>query len=248
MNLADTITIVIPTSPIPSNPSTSLFDNVVAGIRKHLPACPILIQADGVRPEQEKFRDQYQMFLYRLDDSINAGTFGRCTMRKFPEYSHQARMMKMSLAHNDIQTPLLFYLEHDFLMLAEYVDWKGIAEAILSKEVNLIRLYYWSSIVPQHWDLMIDKEPIFIHGVPLLRTVQWSQQPHIASIDLYRAVLSHFSEDCRTMVEDRIYGIVSQADWSEFKCSVYAPMPYLKRMAHLHGREEEPKFEEKFVF
>ena len=246
MNLQEEITIVIPTSPIPSHPSTSLIEHTIASIRHHLPFCPILIQADGVRPEQEKFRIQYQSYLLRLDDRINAGRFGHCKMVRFPEFRHQAAMMKETF--DKIETPLIFYQEHDLPMLPEYVDWQGIAKAVLSGEVNQIRLYYWSSIIPDHWHLMKDKEPIFICGVPLLRTIQWSQHPQVASKEFYKRLLDQFSDDCRTMIEDRAYGIISGLSWEDTRCAIYAPMPYLKRCFHSHGREEESKYEETFTF
>lgn len=246
MNLAEQITIVIPTSPIPSHPSAALIEQTILSIRYHLPDCPILIQADGVRPEQEKFRKQYEAYLLRMDDGINAGKYGPCKMIRFPEFRHQAAMMKESI--DKITTPLLYYQEHDLPLLPEYVDWKGITFAILAREVNQIRLYYWSSIIPEHWHLMVDKEPIFIHGVPLLRTVQWSQHPQVAYVDFYKKMLEHFSPDCRTMIEDFIYRIVAPSAWEDFRCAIYAPMPYLKRIWHSHGREEEPKYEGTFTF
>jgi len=246
MNLKDVITLIVPTSPVPSHPSTCLIENAITSIRYHLPDCPMIIQADGVRPEQEQFKTQYQMYLLRLDEHINAGKFGPCKMIRFPEFRHQAAMMKETMAK--IETPLLGYFEHDFILLPEYVDWKGIADAILSKEVNQVRLYYWSSIIPEHWHLMVDREPIFVCGVPLLRTVQWSQHPQIASKALYEQLLATLSDDCRTMIENGVYGTVQAQPWEQNRCSIYAPMPYLKREAHLHAREEQPKWEETFTF
>jgi len=246
MTLADYITIVIPTSPIPSHPSTSLIEMTIASIRKQLPDCQIIIQADGVRPEQEKFEEQYKAYKLRMWEHINAGKFGKCFMEEFHQFSHQAAMMKSTIWL--ISTPQLFYFEHDFVLLPEYVDWHGIVDVIRGDEANLVRLYYWSSIIPDHWHLMIDKAPIFKYGVPLLRTVQWSQHPHVASVALYKKILENFSDKSRTMIEDRIYPMVVAAAWCDFKCSIYAPMPYLKRLAHYHGREEEPKYEHTFTF
>jgi len=246
MNLAEEITVIIPTSPIPSHPSTSLIELAIASIRKQLPDCLIMIQADGVRPEQEKFRDQYVAYKLRLWELINARKFGWCKMQEFPEFRHQAAMMKETI--DKITTPLLFYYEHDFILLPEYVDWRGIVNAIHSKEVNKIRLYYWSSIVPDNKHLMLDEEPVFICGVPLIRTVQWSQHPHVTSVEFYKSILSQFSENCRTMIETYAYSIIANIPWEQTRCAIYAPMPYLKRLSHIHGREEEDKFEGTFVF
>jgi len=246
LNLNEEITIVIPTSPIPSHPSASLIEQTISSIRYHLPDCPMLIQADGVRPEQEKFRKQYEAYLLRMDDGINAGKYGPCKMIRFPEFRHQAAMMKESI--EKITTPLLYYQEHDLPLLPEYVDWKGIVNAILSKEVNQIRLYYWSSIIPEHWHLMLDKEPIFICGVPLLRTVQYSQHPQIVSVEFYKWLLANFSDQCRTMIEDRAYNVINGLQWEQARCSIYAPMPFLKRIWHSNGREEESKYDSTFIF
>ncbi len=246
MNLADAITIVIPTSPILSHPSSSLIEMTIQSIRKHLPDCPMMIQADGVRPEQEKFRDQYTAYLLRLDESINAGKFGNCKMWRFPEYRHQAAMLKETIGL--ISTPLLYYQEHDLPLLPEYVDWQGFVRAIMGGSVNKIRVYYWSNILPEHQHLMLDKEPIFIEGVPLIRTLQWSQHCHVASKTFYEKILSNFSPDCRTMIEDKAYSIVLALPSEETRMAIYAPAPYLKRIWHSDGRERQPKYEETFTF
>lgn len=246
MNLAEKITIVVPTSPIPSHPSASLIEQTITAVRYHLPDCPMLIQADGVREEQEKFRKQYEAYLLRMDDGINAAKYGPCRMKRFSEFRHQVAMMRETL--DFIETPLLLYLEHDFLLLPEYVDWKGIVRAIESESLNQIRLYYWSSIIPEHWSLMVDREPLYFHGVPVLRTVQWSQHPQVASKQLYRNLLGRLSPGCRSMIENAVYSYVAEAPWDDTRCSIYAPMPYIKRLAHLHGREEEQKYESTFIF
>lgn len=246
MNLQEAITIVIPTSPIPSHPSTSLIENTISSVRRHLPSCEIIIQADGVRSEQEKFREQYESYLFRMQDMINGKTFGNCKMVRFLQFSHQAAMMKQTI--DGLRTPLLYYQEHDLPLLPEYIDWTGIVNAVLSTAVNQIRLHYWSSIVPDHQYLMLDKEPFFICGVPLIRTVQWCQHPHVASVEFYKQILTHFSPECRTMIETKVYGLVANAPWDEMRCAIYAPAPFIKRLWHSHGREEEPKWEENFIF
>lgn len=246
MVLSESITCVLPTSPIPSHPSTSIVEHTIKSLRYHLPECRLIIQADGVRTEQEFLRTQYEMYLFRLQEHINAGRFGPCELVRFSEFQHQASMMKKTFAK--ISTPLLGYFEHDLMLLPEYVDWNGIVSALLTDEIRQIRLYYWSSMIPEHKELLINQEPVFVCGVPLLKTIQWSQHCQIASVSLYKWLLGQFSEECRTMIEDRAYGIVSGRPWEETRCAIYAPMPYLKRIVHLHGREEQPKFEETFTF
>lgn len=248
-NVAHDYLVIIPTSPIPSNPSTSIIEQTIKSVRHHLPDAPILIQADGVRPEQEKFRESYEKYLSTLSEKIAKMELGDTALLRFPEFSHQARMMKLSLANDIIRTSLVFYVEHDLPLLPDFIDFPGIFKTLLDGEVNLIRLHYWSQILDDHKYLMLDKTPMISKaGVPLVRTTQYSQHPHIATRAFYEALLANYSEDCRTMIETRAYGLVATAPWEEWKCAIYAPEPNLKRVWHTHGREEEPKWEEQFTF
>lgn len=244
MNLRDLITVVIPTSPIPSCPTTTLIEQTIKSVRHHLPDCRISIQADGVRPEQEKFRKAYAEYLVNLEE--RAKEFGRITVYTFAEFNHQAAMMKLLI--NRIETPLLFYVEHDLPLLPDPIDFHGISLALMSGMFNQVRLHYWSQILDDHKHLMIDEKPIFISGTPFVRTVQYSQHPHVARTDFYQRILEAFSPGCRTMIETRAYGLVANAPWEEYKCAIYAPEPNLRRIVHLHGREEESKFEDTFTF
>lgn len=247
MNLSEAITVVIPTSPIPSCPSTTLIEQTIHSIRVHLPDCEILIQADGVRPEQEKFRERYRIYLERLE-SICSNPYNGITMLQFQEFHHQAAMMKRTLKQGDILTPLLFYVEHDLPLLPDPINFNGIAHLALSGALNQVRLHYWSQILDEHKYLMVDEKPLSMDGVPIIRTVQWSQHPHIARVDFYERLMESFSPECRTMIETKVYGMVQSARWDDYRCGIYAPEPNLRRIWHSHGREEEPKWEEKFTF
>lgn len=243
------ITVVIPTSPIPSHPTTTLIEQTVDSVRHHLPHCRIMIQMDGVRPEQEKFREAYEEYKHKI--KLKASGHDRrhwpnTIWVEFASFEHQAAMMKTSIPH--ISTPFIFYVEHDLPLLPDWIDFEGIAVVLDTKYANLVRLHYWSQILDDHKHLMLDERPVFVHGVPLVRTTQYSQHPHVARIDFYSRLLSHFSAECRTMIETKAYSLVVNAPWEEWKCAIYAPEPNLRRIWHTHGREEEPKWEEKFVF
>lgn len=65
MNIKD-ITIVIPTSVIPSHPSTDIIEETINTIRVHLPDNEIIIQVDGLRDERLDWKDRYDEFKTRL--------------------------------------------------------------------------------------------------------------------------------------------------------------------------------------
>ena len=125
------ITILIPTSPIKSHPSTHIIDKCIESVRNYLPSSNIIIMADGVRPEQEDYTERYQEYLSRLQ-------------KKYPEirfyiageHRHQAGMTKDTLPL--VATPLIFFIEHDWEMIGE-IPMLELAEIILSDKVNLIR-------------------------------------------------------------------------------------------------------------
>jgi len=245
MNLHDDITVVIPTSPIPSCPTTTLIEQTINSIRVHLPDVDILIQADGVRPEQEKFREPYRLYIERLEN-ICSDPDNNITMIEFEEFHHQAAMMKRSIG--EIGTPFLFYVEHDLPLLPDPIDFVGMVRLLRSGALNQIRLHYWSQILDDHKYLMLDEKPLLMDGVPIVRTVQWSQHPHVARVDFYQRLMDAFSPNCRTMIETKVYGLVQSARWDDYRCGIYAPEPNLRRIYHTHGREEEPKWEENFTF
>jgi hypothetical protein len=249
-HILDLVTVVIPTSPIPSHPSSSLILQTIRGIRYHLPEVEILFQADGVRQEQEKFRLAYNQYIAELEFWCSVPENNSC-MIDFRDmgHLHQAAMMKKCFQRGEFQKPLIFYMEHDFLLTTDPIDFTGIAQTVLSGEVNLMRLHYWSQIVPEHRPLMLDEKPrISVAGVPYIRTTQYSQHPHIATKEFYQKLLWNYSDNCRTMIETRAYGLVANSPWEDWKCAIYTPEPNLKRIIHIHGREEESKFEDTFTF
>lgn len=253
-NLADLLTIVIPTSPIPSHPGTAIIDETIASVRAYpeLEDCEMLILIDGVRREQEHRRGDYEEYVRRLLwDCLHDR---RQTLPiRFEEHHHQVAMMREAL--EKVRTPLVLFVEHDTPTHND-VPWDGICQAVLAGDVDFVRLHHESFILAPHEHLMIDREPIKVGptGVPVLRTAQWSQRPHIASTDFYRRVLSDFVRpDARSMIEDAVYGPVlsawlddGMAGWNRYKLAIYAPEGDMKRSWHLDGRAGEDKYEMHF--
>ena len=60
--LSSEITVVIPTSVLPSHPSTKIIDETIENVRVHLPNCDILLQIDGLRDEQLDRKADYDKY------------------------------------------------------------------------------------------------------------------------------------------------------------------------------------------
>jgi hypothetical protein len=246
----DQITVVIPTSPIPSHPSTTIIQETIASVRWHLPDSPILIQVDGLRPEQEQLRESYDSYRQILQHIANAQANIR--LENFGTFQHQAAMMKKTIGL--IETPLMIYVEHDTPLCENaFIDWDGMCREVLSGNVNSLRLHHYDlgHIHPEHEYLMLPKRRGF---VPYIPTVQWSQRAHLTTPDFYRRVLSYFGSESRTMIEDHIYEVImrqvlasgKQAAWESWRLAIYAPEGHIKRSRDLNGRAGGPKFEETF--
>lgn len=244
--LGPPITVLVPTSPIPSHPDTGVIEATVASIRTQLPTADILVMVDGIRPEQEHRRGDYEQYVRRLL-WLCARQWENVTPLVHDDHQHQARLTRHALAHVD--TPLVLFVEHDTPIEGD-IDWTGLTRALLAGDVNLVRFHHETRILAPHEHLMVDREPTDHAGVPLLRTVQWSQRPHLARADYYRRILTdHFDTEERWMIEDRMHSVLDcawrdegVAGWERHRLAMYAPDGSLLRSRHLDGRQGDPKW------
>lgn len=249
MTANDLITVLIPTSPIPSHPSTAIIEKAINSVRRHLPKAHIQIMIDGIRPEQEHYRASYGEYLRNLVGTCME-KYKKVYLLPYTRFLHQAQMTKASLGI--VMTPLILFMEHDTFFIEGDIDWEGICRVILAGDANMVGFHCQSEpwIIPEHEHLMIDKQRNYFQGVPMLRTWQWSQRPHVASTDFYRRILNaYFRPEFRTMIEDQMYNTVltsreiqGEDGWHEWKMMYYAPEGNIRRTDTVDGRGDDPKY------
>lgn len=240
------ITVVIPVSPIPAHPDADILTATIDSVRHHLPGVDILLTFDGVRAEQQHLREQYTEHIARVHRMSDTGKFGRpVRILEFDTHQHQVGMMRHAI--DQIDTPLLMYVEHDMpLRVGRRIDFPGIAEFILSGRSDLVRLYLRETMPDAHAYLMHGRDEI---DARFLRTTQWSQNVHVASTELYRRILTeHFSPDANCFIEDRMWGAASETCPEKFRLHIYWPEDDIKYLLHLDGRRTESKFEAQQVY
>lgn len=246
-SLKDKITVIISSSPIPSHPSPWMIKETIASVRAHLPECEILIMQDGIRSEQREWSKRYDdykkelLFLCRNEWHNVLPIF-------FEEFLHQAEMTRRTL--DKIKTPHLLFLEHDTPLCEDkLIEWGSIVRVLESGWAESVRLHHLDVgyIHPEHWSLMIDKERQEICGIKVMRTNQYSQRPHIATVDFYRRLMSNFTENSRTFIEDRAYTLFYEGK-SPYKLAIYTPEGHIKRSRDLNGREGGPKFDDRLIY
>jgi len=243
------LTVVTPVSPIKSHPDTAILNETIGSVRKLFPTAEIFLTFDGVRDEQESRQADYDEFIRRALWMADH-SWGNVVPFLFDTHEHQSGMMHHII--DKIPTTLLMYVEQDTpLVTDEPTDIDAITDFILGGYSNVVRLYHEGVMPEEHHHLMHGRHNEFIE------TSQWSQRPHIASTAYYRRILgSHFTADAKCFIEDRMYGILEEADridgyqgWVQHRVHIYDPgNGNMKRSYHTDGRAGEAKYDDTQVY
>jgi hypothetical protein len=227
------ITVLVCMSPMPSMPSTDVVDMTILSIRERLPDCPIFFLFDGVPAKSMQYLTAYNEFKQKMLWKINE--MGNATPFVFEEHKHQSGMVKDVIKL--VQTSMVLFIEQD-TPLHNDIPFKEIAETIKCGYCNTVRFHFEADIPKEHEHLMLDKEPIDILGVPLIRTKQWSGRPHLSSTTYYRHMIDNHTSEKPMFLEHCWYGIISEGgdNYDEHRLHIYSPSGTLVRSKHLDGR------------
>lgn len=249
----DPITVLISTSPIPTNPNTDVIEKSIESIRHHLPHSEIIIMADGVREEQKHLEPAYHEFLRKILWKCNL-EWENVTCVVYENHIHQLGLTRETLPL--IKTDLVMFMEHDMLLKEKSIPIDKITSLLQGRQLDVMRFYFDRILEPAHQYLMLDKQPIMMNGVPVVRTGQWSQRPHIAKKSIYEDVLNRIaSKRANCMIEDAIHGHIAnnfvengKSGWNDCKIAIYTPDDDFSYAYHIDGRGDESKFEKEQVF
>lgn len=256
--LAGRVTVLMPTSPTPDHPDTSIIQVTYDSIRAQLPDAEIIVMIDGVREEQADRFEQYQQYQQRLLWLTNH-VWHNVTPIRFDEHQHQALCTKAALELVD--TDWVLFVEHDTPIEGE-IPWQDLVD---QDDYSIIRFSHESQVLPPHEHLMVDRmtlplgdlaNPNWDATLRFRRTVQWSQRPHLARTDLYRSIITtYFGEKSRTMIEDVMHGVLQEEwrnhgmdGWRKFGLAIYSPPGNIRRSYHLDARKDDPKFDMVFEY
>ena len=238
------VSVIIPVSPIKSHPDISIIEETINSVRHHLPHSEIIVTFDGVREEQEHMRADYEEHIRRV--LWKASEWG-ITPYIFDEHVHQVGMARKVIDH--VFSDFVMYVEQDTPLVTDCaIDIDKIVELITTGDSNLVRLHFEAMVPDEHKHLMI--------GEPeneFLKTVQWSQRPHIASTAFYRRLLSEqFSDKANCFIEDLVHGKViedwkkdKEQGWNQWRLHIYHPEgDNIKRSYHTDGRAGAAKYDD----
>lgn len=245
-DMQDFTTVIVPTSPIKSNPSTKILGQCIKSIRKQLPKAEIIITFDGVRPEQEDRRADYNEFIRRA--LFHCNTDWNATPLIFTDHTHQVGMMREAMKM--VETPTVVYVEGDTGFVDDKkIDWSYCMDKLQDGTSNMIRFHYQGHIDKEHKHLMLNQDD------RLIETYQYSQRPHIANTAYYERLLNMFSPDANSFIEDKLHSVLmtdyneyKRNGWLQHRLHIYAPEDNLHYSVHLDGREGEDKYDDTQVF
>lgn len=245
------VTVLMPTSPIPSHPSISVVDRTIRSVRNQLPDAEILLLIDGIRAEQEERRPAYDEYVRRVLWAA-AHQWDNVSPVLFDDHQHQTGMTRRAL--DLVDTDLVLFVEHDTPLEDMPIPWDQAIGALRDGEIDLLRFHHESEVLDVHRHLMVGGPTKARSGLPMWPTVQWSQRPHLASVAYYRRILdAHFSADAKAMIEDRMHGVVQSAyqtdrrhGWYQHRLAIFHPDGNIRRSFHLDGRASDPKYDMRF--
>lgn len=234
------ITVVIPTSVLPSHPNTKIIDETIAGVRAHLD-CDIILQIDGLRDEQIDRKNDYDEYKTKvlwkcLHEYKNVTPF------IFDELHHQSDMMRETI--DMIRTPLLLYVEGDCPLTPDKnIDWQKCIDFIMEGHANTIRFHHENEIPKEHEGLMIGQ---LDNG--FRKTYQWSQRPHLSVVNYYKEVVLP-KIPSKSFIEDTFHGVVmndwykdGKLGWYKHRLWIYHPNKGIQRSYTTDGRQGGLKF------
>ena len=236
----DKITVIIPTSVLPSHPSTRIIEETIASVRHHLPNAEIIMQIDGLRQEQLDRAKDYSAYKTKI---INMCLRSHNILPVvFDGLHHQSGMLRDTIGL--VKTPLLLYVEGDCPLVTDReIDWQRCINFIEQGEANTIRFHHEDVIPVEHEDLMIA-------GIKnkFMPTYQWSQRPHLSTTMYYRDVILPTLPEAN-FIEDTFHGTVAndwydngKIGWFKHRLWIYHPSRHIKRSYTTDGREGGRKF------
>lgn len=237
-------TVIIPTSPIKSHPSTEIIDKCIESVRYQLPNARIIITFDGVRKEDEHRRKDYEEFKARFLWKYNNQNVYPLI---FKEHTHQVGMARETMKH--VKTSTLVYVEGDTGFVTDKkIDWQYCKSKIEDGTSNLIRFHFENIIPEPHKHLMLKADG------SLLETAQWSQRPQLTSTAYYKRILDYFSPNALTFIEDYMHGKLAndyveqgRQGWLQHRVHIYHDEGF-KYSVDFDGRDGEAKYDKDLVF
>lgn len=175
------VTVLIPSSQVPSHPSIGLVQRAITSIRQllALPTAPVLVCCDG--QPLGKDPEPYTEYKQRLEEYSQSQNV---QIAELDEHRGLPGVIQLGFEH--VHTPLALVFQHD-VEVVRPVDVAGICDSLLKPQlqINHVRLNNRRNREYKADSVLKEYEHPDLH-VPLLRTIAWSDLPHFTTTIYYR--------------------------------------------------------------
>ena len=198
--VADELTVVVCSSPVPSNPQTRTLRAVFASLA-HVPELvntAKILHFDGVQPLLSHARVQaYREFKKRARALVASGSeppFARTEVYSSRTFLFAAHNLIAAVTH--VNTTFMLSLQHDY-QLARPFNVVALLQTMRAVPVvRHVRLNMRPNAPARGFDGVVENASLAGLRVPLTRTCGWSDAPHVASTEYYRRfVIPHNLHD-----------------------------------------------------
>eukprot|EP00041_Stephanoeca_diplocostata_P019544 m.423289 g.423289 ORF g.423289 m.423289 type:complete len:398 (-) comp21332_c0_seq2:1701-2894(-) len=198
------LTIILTTSPVQSNPSTQMIEEVVGDIA-HVPSlvsCKKMIVCDGCTvADGDKFRSgkvtkeslqRYDEYIERLASIVRQGhgSFANTTLLRMPSRHGFGLAVKAALGR--VTTPYVMIMQHDRPFVASFPLPAVLAAMDADPALKYVGLHTGSTRDYAHrtrtkYKNKIKIEPYVSGGLEFLPMVFWYDSTHISTTEHYRS-------------------------------------------------------------
>ncbi len=191
--VAEMITIITTTNPIPSIPSIKhIYPSQVSLFQ--IPAfalCKKIIVFDGINPWFRNRVEDYEKYKKRIIKLTETDPYFANTELIFCDgWAHLAGAVGEAIKR--VTTPFVFVHQHDFVLTKEFDLNRLVTTMTLNPLIKHVKLNpgycnraYAGATYDSGWDGPVDEVVEGPHCVPLCRCFGWSDNDHIARTDYY---------------------------------------------------------------
>ena len=130
----DSVTVVMPTSPIRLHPSLAIIEETVESVRAKLgERVEIIVMVDGIEGQNRDYSKYVGDLMWKCNHE-----WTNVLPVIFDKKSQQATMTYAVL--DLVKTPLLLFVEHDAPLCGEF-DWDGLIRVCVEGDANVVRFH-----------------------------------------------------------------------------------------------------------
>ena len=231
MTVENSLTVIVTTSPVPSNPSIKMITTVIKSLEENVfneKKYKVIIACDGSNTKNDK----YDQFVKKLKDFYSSNS--TVTIVLNANKGHLSGNIRN--AFNHVNTEFVMLIQHDLLFIKK-INIEHILEDMRNNlELKHVRFNKRNN-VKAGWDntLLFASKKIKGNNTYIL-TEAWSDQNHITRADYYRNIVLREVNDGIFM--ESLLNNISKGHHDKYGTYIYGDLDEKNAIVHLDGSEQ----------